>query len=34
MSVALAAGLAIYLAVARALRVAELDQILRLLRRR
>jgi putative peptidoglycan lipid II flippase len=34
LSVALAAGLAIYLAAARALRIGELDQILRLLRRR
>jgi putative peptidoglycan lipid II flippase len=34
LTVALAAGLAIYLAVARALRIGELDQILRLLRRR
>jgi putative peptidoglycan lipid II flippase len=34
MSVALATGLGIYLAAARALRIAELDQILRLLRRR
>jgi putative peptidoglycan lipid II flippase len=34
LTVALAAGLAIYVAVARALRLAELDQILRLLRRR
>jgi putative peptidoglycan lipid II flippase len=34
LSVALAAGLGIYLAVARVLRIPELDQILRLLRRR